>query len=141
MSTGLTKPPDEQGLQALLKEAYEQLPSPDAWRLKDIEERLSRQLARAPRPERRPPLWPWWLAAALVAASAAAAWWAYEATKTAPDTEAVPALRAPAEPLPAPSQSERRSGGPGTGDTEREAAPAQAPTQERTPLIYRREKH
>ena len=139
MSTGLTTPPDEQGLQALLKEAYEQLPAPDSWRLKDIEERLSRQLARAPRPERRPLLWPWWLAAALVAASAAAAWWAYGLTRTEPSTEQI-VVEPPATPgAPATAPGPKK---PGEERSKTEGAEAARPSrgEQPSPLIYRRER-
>lgn len=139
MSTGLTTPPDEQGLQALLKEAYEQLPSPDTWRLKDIEERLSRQLARAPTPEKRPSLWPWWLAATLVAASAAAAWWAYEAARTDPSAEqiVVEPEATPAEPATVPRPEK-----PEEGRSKTEGAESARPPrgEQPSPLIYRRER-
>jgi hypothetical protein len=110
------------------------LPAADGNRLRQIEERLDRELLRAtPRP-RRPARW-WWIALVL-ASGVAAAWWTgvqlYRAASPDAPSSATPALSAPQHRETAPDPTgnaqpnERKNGGAAT--------PQQRPAQ-----IYRRQ--
>ena len=144
MSIHTTTPPDDDRLAALIGEAFEALPSPDRWKLKDIEERLSRALTRKPR-ERKPSMWAWWLAGALVMGSAAA-WWVYESTRDGaeitPIMQEVIPLQAPNEPVPSEPAEQQKNidASDGRAGT---SADGKTPNGEnkRRPLIYQRERY
>lgn len=141
MSIGSNTPPDEDRLKALIAEAHEQLPEPDAWKLKELEERLNRQLGRVQR-ARKPSAWAWWLVGALLAASAAA-WWTYE-TWREPATgveQVVPVMpeQGPAGQRPGPAKAEGAGKQKGGMSSRRETPPTRAPAEQRNPRIYQRE--
>ena len=146
MSIHTTTPPDDDRLAALIGEAFEALPAPDRWKLKEVEARLSRALTRKPQ-ARRPSMWVWWLAGALIMGSAAA-WWVYESTRdgaeTTPIMQEVIPLQAPngADPVPSEPAEQQKNidasdGRPGT------SADGKTPNGEnkRRPLIYQRERY
>lgn len=143
MSIRSTTPPDEERLQALIAEAYEALPAPDPWRLKDLEEHLTRRLAPARTPRARS-AWAWWFAGALLAASVAAAWWTYQTWREpAALRQSVPITRdqAPAQNgVTGERDAEQRTDGK-AGDSPRESGQRQPPAQQQGPVIYQRETH
>lgn len=120
--------PDDERLGRLIAAAFDHLPEPAPARLKAVEDRLTPGLAR--RRKRFVPGWYWWLMAAL-AASGAAAWWSgwWPAPGLRPSSieSAETPISAPRA-TPLPSEKERDSD---TTEAERE----------RTPMIYRRERH
>ncbi len=139
MSIGSSTPPDEDRLKALIAEAHEQLPAPDAWKLKELEERLNRRLGRVPR-ARKPSAWAWWLAGALLAASAAA-WWTYETWRRPAGgvEEVMPVTpgHGPAGQRPGPAKAAGKQ--QGGMSTQRETPPTRASGKPRDPRIYQRE--
>ncbi len=138
MSIGSYTPPDEERLKALIAEAYEALPAPDPWRLKTLEERLTRQLTRQPK-AKKPSAWAWWLAGALLAASAAASWWMVESMQGQDDVGQSAPFMHQELPLEQPSVE----GGSGSQPSEDAEIPARerahAPGRSSSPLIYQRE--
>ena len=140
MSIQTTTPPDDDRLAALIGEAFEALPSPDRWKLKDIEARLSRALTRKPQ-ARRPSMWAWWLAGALIMGSAAA-WWVYESQQRAANTESLNPVVEQIMPPETPDEREPKATQPeaplnpidATTKTQEDAA-----AQQKRPTIYRRE--
>lgn len=140
MSIHTTTPPDDDRLAALIGEAFEALPSPDRWKLKDIEARLSRALIRKPQ-ARKPSMWAWWLAGALVMGSAAA-WWVYESQQQAANTESLNPVAEQILPLETPHERESKAVEPevplnpidATTKTQEDAG-----AQRKRPTIYRRE--
>ncbi|MDH3673312.1 MAG: hypothetical protein OES46_19475 [Gammaproteobacteria bacterium] len=139
MSIHTTAPPDDDRLAALIGEAFEALPSPDRWKLKHIEERLSRALTRKPQ-ARKPSMWAWWLAGALVVGSATA-WWVYQSHKRAAETESLNPVVEQIMPLETPDEREPKATQP-----EALLSPIDATTkthedanQQRRPTIFRRE--
>ena len=140
MSIYTTTPPNDDRLAALIAEAFEALPAPDRWRLKTLEERLTRQLTRQPN-SKKPSAWAWWLAGALLAASAAASWWMYGSMQGEDVAGQSAPLMQQELPLEQPSV-EGDGGSQPSEDAEvpaRERAPAQAPGRSSSPLIYQRE--
>lgn len=140
MSIHTTTPPDDDRLAALIGEAFEALPAPDRWKLKDIEARLSRALTRKPQ-ARKPSMWAWWLAGALIMGSAAA-WWVYETVRDEVETEQVMPVIDDELPRKQRTVKERKdqgeiSGGEAAPDTQQE----KRPTQGKGPVIFRRETH
>lgn len=143
MSIHTTTPPDEDRLAALIGEAFEALPSPDRWKLKDIEARLSRALTRKPQ-ARKPSMWAWWLAGALIMGSAAA-WWVYESQQRAAETNPMVEQLMPSETA---DERERKAVKPvapldpidATTKTQEDAGASQKrPTRRKSPVIYRGE--
>lgn len=140
MSIHTTTPPDDDRLAALIGEAFEALPAPDRWKLKDIEARLSRALTGKPQAH-KPSMWAWWLAGALVMGSAAA-WWVYESHKRAAEAESLNPVVEQIMPLETPDErkpaaTERKpllKPIDATTETQEDAA-----AQEKRPMIFRRE--
>lgn len=122
--------PDDERLGRLIGAAFEQLPEPVPARLKAVEDRLALDLAR--REKRSGPGRYWWLMAALVA-SGAAAWWSGGTWwRPAPDAKPTPVET---ETLPSAQQATTLR-----SDKERDAATMET-DRNRTPTIYRRERH
>ncbi len=135
-----TTPPDDDRLAALIGEAFEALPSPDRWKLKDIEARLSRALTRKPQ-ARKPSMWAWWLAGALIMGSAAA-WWAYESQQQAADTESLNPVIEQILPLETPVEREPKATQPATPLNSIDATTKtqeDADAHQKRPMIFRRE--
>ena len=140
MSIHTTTPPDDDRLAALISEAFEALPAPDRWKLKDIEARLSRALTHKPQ-ARRPSMWAWWLAGALIVGSAAA-WWVYESRRQAADTESPKPVVEQIMPLEARDERKPKAVEPVAPQNPIDATTKMqedAATQKKRPTIFRRE--
>lgn len=130
-------PPEPARLEQLLGSAFDELPEPDAFQLKRIEERLTDSLSR--KVVRRRPLRFWWIIGAL-ATSGAAAWWAGEMFRM--EDSAAPGLmqqRADGEETP---RAEKDDSGVSeetplpADDHDRSTDPKRSPN-----VIYRRESY
>ncbi len=144
MSIGSTTPPDVERLKVLIAEAYDALPGPDQWELKELEERLSRQLVGVQQ-ARKPSTWAWWLVGVLLAGSAAA-WWTYDSLRNdagTPQPAPVIPSAAPATPPNVKDEGvkdERAIEQPRDGDLSSHAvSPPQSRAPRRDPVIYQRE--
>ena len=145
MSIGSITPPDEDRLKVLIAEAYDALPGPDQWKLKELEERLSRRFVRVQQP-RKPSTWAWWLLGVLLAGGAAA-WWTYESLRNDAGTSQpapVTPSAAPATPLSVKDESVKDESAieqPRDGDLGGyPVSPERSRARRRDPIIYRRER-
>lgn len=146
MSIGSITPPDVDRLKALIAEAYDALPGPDPWKLKELEERLSRCLVGVQRP-RKSSTWAWWLVGVLLAGSAAA-WWTYESLRNDAGTP----RPAPVSPSTAPAalpgvkdeslSDQSAIEQPRGGDLgSHPVSPQRSRARGRNPVIYQRQRH
>lgn len=123
--------PNQDGLEALIRDAMEYAPGPDMRRLQQLEDRLARA-SRRQTPARRPNTLPWWAVLLLAGGFAAAAWWAGDRHRQ--ESERVDPASPPAETgAPAPSGEEV-----GTEATTAGQA-GEAGEAPESPIIYQRE--
>lgn len=145
MSIGSTTPPDVDRLKVLITEAYDALPGPDRWKMKQLEKRLSRRVGCVKQP-RKPSTWAWWLVGVLLAGSAAA-WWTYASLRNDADTpqpEPVKSSAAPATPPSLKDESVKDENAivrPRDGDLgSYPLSPERSRANGRDPVIYQRER-
>lgn len=125
------EPPAEREIADMIAPAFDRLPAPDARRLATVEQRLLEQ----PRLRGRTKFAWWWLAAALVAGAASALWWVVDYDSGKGQEAPAPAVTAPSVVPSAPDQSARPSRPEGA-----ESKPVGGPANDRSPLIFKRER-